>query len=90
VRCSDRELKACAEWGMRLVKKALEEVASLVKPNTILAWHQKLTAQTCDGSKPREPFGRPKLEREPEAMVMRMAQAHHFWGDDRNAHALQH
>ena len=31
-----------AEIGQRLGKQALEEVATVVKPDTILAWHRKL------------------------------------------------
>jgi hypothetical protein len=39
-----------AEMGRKPGKKALEEVASIVKPETILAWHRKLVAQKFDGS----------------------------------------
>jgi transposase InsO family protein len=39
VRLSDGERKALAEIGQKLGKKALEEVATIVKPDTILAWH---------------------------------------------------
>ncbi len=53
VRLSDGERKALAEIGQKLGTKALEDVANIVKPDTILAWHRKLVAQKCDGSQQR-------------------------------------
>ena len=40
-------------------KRALEEVASIVRPDTILGWHRKLIARKFDGSKNRTYPGRP-------------------------------
>src|SRR5687767_4866105 len=74
VRLSDGERKALAEIGKKLGKKALEEVASLVKPDTILAWYRQLIAQKFDGSPQRKALGRPKIDQELEALVVRMAQ----------------
>src|SRR5437588_3742263 len=59
VRLSDGERMTLDEIGQKLGKKALEEVASIVKPDTILAWHRKLIAQKCDGSQHRQALGRP-------------------------------
>jgi putative transposase len=42
VRLTDAERKILAELGVKLGKQALEEVATIVKPDTILAWHRKL------------------------------------------------
>ena len=53
VRVSDGERKTLAEIGQRLGKQALAEVAHIVKPDTILAWHRKLVAQKFDGSTQR-------------------------------------
>lgn len=50
VQLTDAERRSLAEIGKKLGKKALEEVASLVKPETILAWHRTLVAQKFDGS----------------------------------------
>ena len=50
VRLTDGERKTLAEIGQKLGKHALEEVAKIVKPDTILAWHRKLIAQKFDGS----------------------------------------
>jgi len=45
VRLSDGERKALADIGYRLGKQALQDVATIVKPDTILGWHRKLVAQ---------------------------------------------
>jgi hypothetical protein len=42
-----------------LGRKALAEVAQMVRPETILAWHRKLVAKKFDGSKTRSILGRP-------------------------------
>src|SRR5436189_5019566 len=39
VRLSDGERKALAEIGQKLGKQALEKIANIVKPDTILGWH---------------------------------------------------
>jgi putative transposase len=58
VRLNDGERKTLAEIGQKLGKQALEEVAHLVKPDTILAWHRKRVAQKFDGSQQRKAPGR--------------------------------
>jgi hypothetical protein len=45
LRLSDGERKALAEIGQKLGKQALQEVAKMVKPDTILGWHRTLVAQ---------------------------------------------
>jgi putative transposase len=68
-----------AEIGQKLGKKALAEVAKIVKPDTILAWHRTLVAQKFDGSQQRKPPGRPTIDPELEALVVRMAQENRAW-----------
>ena len=63
VRLTDGERTTLAEIGQKLGKQALEEVANIVKPDTILAWHRKLVAQKFDGSKQRQAPGRPKIDK---------------------------
>jgi putative transposase len=63
VRLTDGERKTLAEIGRKLSKEALAEVASIVTPDTILAWHRKLVAQKFDGSKQRQAPGRPKIDK---------------------------
>src|SRR5713101_7357264 len=88
VRLSDGERKTLAEIGEKLGKKALEEVANIVKPDTILSWHRKLVAQKFDGSRQRQAPGRPKIDKDLEALVVRMAQDNRSWGYDRIVGAL--
>ena len=56
---SDAERSILAEIGYRLGRKALEEVANMVRPDTILRWCRKLIARKFDGSKSRRAPGRP-------------------------------
>jgi putative transposase len=88
IRLSDGERKSLAEIGQRLGKRALAEVATIVKADTILAWHRKLVAQKFDGSKQRKALGRPKIDQEMEALIVRMAQDNRSWGYDRIVGAL--
>jgi putative transposase len=90
VRLSDGERKTLAKLGKQLGKKALEEVASIVTPETILAWYRKLIAQKFDGSQQHRAPGRPPIDAALEALVVRMAQENHSWGYDRIVGVLQH
>jgi putative transposase len=82
VQLTDAERKTLAEMGQKLGKKALEEVAAIVQPATILAWHRTLMAQACDRSPPRKSVGRPRMDQELEALVVRMARENRSWGYD--------
>ena len=86
---SDAERTTLAEIGKKLGRQALEEVASIVTPDTILTWHRKFVAQKFDGSQQRKPPGRPPIAAELEALVVRMAQENRSWGYDHIAGALQ-
>jgi putative transposase len=88
LRLNDGERKALADIGQKLGKQALAEVATIVKPDTILGWHRKCVAQKFDGSKQRKAPGRPVIDQEVEALVVRMAKENRSWGYDRIAGAL--
>jgi len=88
VRLTDGERKTLAAIGHKLGKQALEDVATIVKPATILAWHRRLVAQKCDGSTQRKAPGRPMIDQELEALIVRMAQENRSWGYDRIVGAL--
>jgi len=90
VRLHDGERTILAEIGKRLGKQALADVAMIVKPETILAWHRKLVAQTFDGSQQRKALGRPQVDPELEALVVRLAQENRSWGYDRIVGSLRH
>lgn len=88
LRLSDPERAALAEIGKRLGRKALREVVCIAKPDTILAWYRRLIARKFDGSKQRQYPGRPKIQPELEALVVRMARENSGWGYDRIVGAL--
>jgi transposase len=87
---TDPERKTLAEIGKRLGRKALEEVASVVKPDTLLGWYRKLVARKYDSSKvPRTP-GRPRKAAEVEKIVLSLARENRSWGYRRIVGALTH
>jgi len=88
LRLSNGERKALADLGQKLGKQAMQEVAKIVKPDTILGWHRKLVAQKFDGSQRRKAPGRPTIDQELEALVVRMAQENRSWEYDRIVGAL--
>jgi putative transposase len=61
---SDAEKATLAEIAHRLGRKALEELAAVAKPDTLLAWYRELIANKFDGSKFRKSRGRPRVDEE--------------------------
>jgi len=59
LRLSDAERSTLAEIGKRLGRKALQEIARVAKPDTLLAWYRRLVAQKFDGSRRRASPGPP-------------------------------
>jgi putative transposase len=88
IQLMDGDRKALAELGQQLGKKALEEIATIAKPNTILAWHRTLADQKVDTSEPYTFVGRPRIGKELEDLVVRMARENRSWGYDRIVGAL--
>src|SRR5215471_18351830 len=88
VQLTDAERQTLAAIGKKLGQQALEEVATIVKPDTILAWHRKLVAQKFDGSEQRKAVGRPRVDKEIEDLVVQMAKENRGWGYDRIVGAL--
>jgi putative transposase len=87
LKLSDAERKALGEIGHRLGRKVLADVATIARPDTILGWYRKLVAHKFDGSVRRGP-GRPRIKREVEQLIIRMASENRDWGYDRIAGAL--
>src|SRR5215813_10280829 len=88
LKLSDSERARLGEIGHRLGRKALAEVATVARPDTILAWYRKLVARKFDGSKARRGPGRPRIRREVEQLIVRIAEENRDWGYDRIAGAL--
>jgi hypothetical protein len=51
----------------------------VARPDTILAWYRKLVARKFDGSKACRRPGRPRIKREVEQLIVRMAKENHDW-----------
>ena len=87
LRLNDDQRRRLAVKAKGLGRKLLAEVATIVTPETLLAWHRKLIAQKYDGSGKRGP-GRPRTAGELEALVVRMAEENRDWGYRRIQDAL--
>src|SRR5258708_28465442 len=85
---SDAEKVTLAEIAHRLRRKALADVATTAKPDTLLGWYRKLIAKKFDGSRFRKSVGRPLVDEEIERLVVRMARENLTWGYDRIAGAM--
>jgi putative transposase len=88
LRLNDGERATLAEIGKRLGRKALQQVACVAGPDTILAWYRRLIAHKFDGSKQRRAVGRPRISPEIEELVVRLARENSGWGYDRIVGAL--
>ena len=88
LKLSDADRATLGEIGHRLGRKVLGEVANVARPDTILAWYRKLVARKYDGSNARRSCGRPRIKRELEQLIVRMAKENRDWGYDRIVGAL--
>src|SRR3977135_3952961 len=88
LKLSDAERATLGEIGHRLGRKVLGEVANVARPDTILAWYRTLVARKFDGSKARRSPGRPRVDRDLEQLIVRLAKENRDWGYDRIAGAL--
>jgi transposase InsO family protein len=88
IRLNDDQRRRLAVKGKILGRKLLREIATIVTPDTILAWHRQLVAQKWDYSHQRNKVGRPRVSREIVELVLRMARENPTWGYDRIEGAL--
>jgi putative transposase len=68
-----------AEIAQRLGRKALEVLAAVAKPDTLLAWYRKLIANKFDGSRIRQRVSRPRMDEEAERLVVQIAKENPIW-----------
>jgi putative transposase len=87
MRFSDDQRRRLAAKAKKLGRRLLSQVATIVTPETLLAWHRKLIAKKYDGSKQRGP-GRPRTPDEIQQLVVRMATENRDWGYRRIQGAL--
>ena len=79
LRLSDAERATLGEIGFRLGRKALSEVATVARPDTILVWRRRLIARKFEGSRARRVPGRPRIDREVDELIIRMAEESPIW-----------
>jgi transposase InsO family protein len=87
LRFTDDQRRRLAAKAKGLGRRVLSELATIVTPETLLAWHRKLIARKYDGSASRGP-GRSRIEADTEALVVKMAVENRSWGYTRIVGAL--
>jgi len=87
LRFTDDQRRRLAARAKGLGRRALAQIAMIVTPETLLAWHRKLIARKYDGTARRGP-GRPRAEEEIESLVVQMAIENRDWGYTRIVGAL--
>ena len=88
LRLTDDERRRLAVKGKALGRKLLAEVAGIVTPETLLAWHRRLIARKWDYSERRKQPGRPRVMAEISELVVGMAKSNPRWGYTRIRGAL--
>jgi len=76
---NDDQRRRLAAKAKGLGSKLLREMATIVAPDTLLAWHRRLITQKYDGSGKRA-RGRPRKSAEIEDLVVRIAKENRSWG----------
>jgi transposase InsO family protein len=87
LRLSDDDRRRLAAKGVVLGRKLLAQVATIVTPETIIAWHRKLVGRALTVGR-RSP-GRPQKSRDLAALVVKIAKENPSWGYDRLEGALK-
>jgi hypothetical protein len=78
VRLRDEDRRRLAEKGRALGRKLLGEVACIVTPETILAWHRWLVAQKWTFR--RRTLGRPPISDQIRALILALSHNDSNWG----------
>ena len=87
VRLSDDQRRRLAVKGRAIGRRLLNEYATIVTTDTLLAWYRRLVAHKYDGSAKRCP-GRPRTSAELVELVLRLAIENPRWGYTRIRGAL--
>jgi putative transposase len=86
---NDNQRRRLAVKGKTLGRKRLEQIASIVTPNTILRWHRELVARHWDYSGRRKNVGRPPVPQETVELALKLARENPRWGYNRIQGALR-
>jgi putative transposase len=79
LRFTDEQRKRLAVKAKRLNFSRLKELATIVTPQTLLAWHRRLVAKKYDSSERRR-VGRPSSRQSIKEFVIRFARENRHWG----------
>src|SRR5262249_44352578 len=71
LRLTDTERRRLAALAHPIGRQHLQELATLVTPDTLLRWYTRLIAQKFDGSQRRTQLGRPPVAEEVERLPSR-------------------
>ena len=88
LRLTDTERRRLAALAYPIGRQRLKELATLVTPDTLLRWYNRLIAQKFDGSQRRTQLGRPPVAEEVERLAVQMAEENPTWGYRRIQGAL--
>ncbi len=78
LRLTDDQRRRLAAKGKRIGRQALNRVATIVTPDTIMRWHRQLIALKWTFEAKR--VGRPGLMKAIKALIVRMATENSGWG----------
>ena len=88
VRFTDAERRRLGRMGRAIGRRALQEVGSIVTPDTILRWYRELVAKKYTPRRGRHP-GRPSIASDVRKLIVRMAVENGTWGYGRIQGALK-
>ena len=87
LRLTDDQRRRLAAKGKKLGRQVLNDVATIVTPDTLLRWHRQLIARKW--TYPRCSIGRPGVMQEIAQLIVRMATENPSWGYCRIQGALK-
>src|SRR5690606_20010481 len=86
---TDEQRRRLAIKGKALTPDERATCCQLVRPNTILDWFRRLTAQKYDSSMQRGKAGRPRKGADIRELVIRIANENIGWGYTKIRDAMQ-
>ena len=78
LRFTDEQRSRLARKAKRINFGKLKEMATIVTPQTLLAWHRRLIAKKDDSSAKR--MGRPRIKTSVSDLIIQFAEANRGWG----------
>jgi hypothetical protein len=88
MRLTDDQRRRLAAKGKPLGRRILQRIATIVTPDTILAWRRRLIA--AKWTYPHKRVGRPGVMKEIRRLIVEMAEDNPSWGYARIQGALKH